>query len=256
MVANRLRGSREAAPSDAGAIEEQLAAVKQDLDDLELELADGDIAPADADRLRISYEAEAALLEDLEPAAVATVNRRRMAVGGLVLVLGAAALTAAVVVAADDRAPNELITGGTQGGTLEDVTNAELEEVVAQNPDIVAMRLALAGRYFEAAEFSDALRHYLYILDRQQHPEALANVGWMTFLSGDAETGVALVERSLDVDSEYLQAYWFLANIRFHGFGDAEGAIEPLERLLAGNGVPDEVRREANRLLEQAMSAG
>ena len=255
LAANRLRGSRDAAPTDAGAIEEQLTSVRQDLDDLELQVASGEIAASDADRLRIAYETEVALLEDLEPVQLPAVPRNRVLGGGLVLVLGAMAMTVGVIAVADDRAPDELITGGGPGNSLADVTNAELEEVVAENPDIVGMRLALAARYFEAAEFSDALRHYLHILGSRQHPEALANVGWMTFLSGDAETGLALVERAIDVDPEHLQAYWFVANIRFHAYDDAAGAIDPLERLLAGSGVPDDVRDEARRLLEQARAA-
>jgi cytochrome c-type biogenesis protein CcmH/NrfF len=254
LIRNRLRGGRVEAPSDPGAVAEQLAAVRQDLEDIEIQIASGDLAAADARRLRTSYEAEVALLEDADPVGGPSMDRRRLVAGGLVLILGVAALTAAVIAVADDRAPNDLITGGVPQNSLDDITNEEMELVVAENPDVVGMRLALAERYFEGSEFSDALRHYLYILERQDHPAALANVGWMTFLSGDPGTGLRFVERALDVDPDHLQAYWFLANIRFFAFDDAAGAIDPLERVLAESDLPDDVREEAQGLLDQARA--
>lgn len=255
LVLNRLRRGPTAPPADESVISEQLAAVEADLAELEVQEALGELEPADAARLRATYEAEAEALALAEPVAELPADRRRLLVGAALLVVGVAALTVGVVAFADDRAPGDLITGGTGGVSLDDVTNEEMELVIAENPDIVGMRLALAARYFEAAEFSDALRHYLYILDRQDNAEALANVGWMTFLSGEPDTAIRFVERALDVDGEYLQAYWFLANIRYFGFGDAAGAVSPLERLLAADGLPDDIRAEAQSLLEEARAA-
>lgn len=255
LIANRLRKGPARPPTDAAAISEQLSAVRADLAELETQQALGEIDVADAARLRATYEAEAEVLEHAEPVAARPVDRRRLAIGAAILVAAAGALTVGVVGAADNREPGDLITGGTGGRSLEDVSNEEMELVIAENPDIVGMRLALAARYFEAAEFSDALRHYLYILDRQDNAEALSNVGWMTFLSGDADTAVRFVERALDVDPDHLQGYWFLANIRFFGFDDAPGAVDPLERLLAADGVPDDIRAEAQSLLDEAKAA-
>lgn len=255
LIVNRLRGARSASPTDRDAIAEQLIAVRSDLAELEQQVEAGEVSPDDAARLRTAYDAEAELLEHAEPADAGLPDRRRVMVGALVLVGGALALTLGVVAIADDRAPGDLITGGTGAASLDDVTNEEMELVIAENPDVLGMRLALAGRYFEAAEFSDALRHYLYVLERQDNAEALANVGWMTFLSGDADTGLRFVERALDVDPDHLQAYWFLANLRFFAFDDASGAVAPLERLLAADGVPDDIRAEAQSLLAEARAA-
>lgn len=255
LIVKRLRAGPARLPTDADAISEQLAAVHADLAELEMQEAVGELAAADATRLRATYEAEAEALTKAEPVGARPTDRRRLAIGAAVLVVGAAALTVGVVAVADDRAPGDLITGGVAGQSLDDVSNEEMEVVIAENPDIVGMRLALAARYFEAAEFSDALRHYLYILDRQDNPEALSNVGWMTFLSGDADTAVRFVERALEVDPDHLQGYWFLANIRFFGFDDAPGAVDPLERLLAADGVPEDIRAEAQSLLEEAKAA-
>ncbi len=255
LIINRLRGAAVGPPTDPSALVELLGAVNADLAELEVQEALGELDATDAARLRATYEAEAEALAHAEPVAAPPVDRRRVLVGAAILVLGAAALTVGVVAVADDRAPGDLITGGTGGVSLDDVSNEEMELVIAENPEIVGMRLALAARYFEASEFSDALRHYLYILDRQDNAEALANVGWMTFLSGDPDTAVRFVERALDVDADHLQAYWFLANIRFFGFDDASGAVAPLERLLAAEGVPDDIRAEAQSLLAEARAA-
>jgi tetratricopeptide (TPR) repeat protein len=116
------------------------------------------------------------------------------------------------------------------------------------------MRLALARRYFDAGEFTPALDHYMIILDTEQNPEALANVGWMTYLSGRPDVAATFVEESLVRDPSYLPAIWFLANIRFEGLDDPAGAREPLERLIAADGVPDDVRGAAEAMLEEVRS--
>jgi cytochrome c-type biogenesis protein CcmH/NrfF len=254
LIAHRLRSDTVSPPAHRAVVAEQLAAARSDLAELEQQEASGEVGPDDAARLRGTYEAEVALLEGLDPSDPEPTDRRRLLVGALVLIAGVVALTVGVAVVADDRAPGGLITGDTGATSLDDVTNEEMELVIAENPDVLGMRLALAGRYFEAAEFSDALRHYLYILDRQDNAEALANVGWMTFLSGEAEAGLRFVERAVDVDADHLPAYWFLANIRFFAFDDANGAVASLERLLAADGLPDDIRAEAQSLLAQAKA--
>ncbi len=124
---------------------------------------------------------------------------------------------------------------------LADVTNEELEVVIAENPDIVPMRLALARRYVEEGSFSEALGHYMVVLEDGPHPEALAYVGWMTYLSGDPQTAEGLLERSLAQEPENGIALWFLANTRFEGLGDAAGAL-PLLDTLSQQELPDDVR--------------
>jgi tetratricopeptide (TPR) repeat protein len=130
-----------------------------------------------------------------------------------------------------------------------------MEEVVAANPEIVGMRLALARRYFEAGEFDQAIDHYMIVLEQEQDPEALANVGWMTYLSDRPDVALGYLERAIALEPDFAQAYWFLANIRY-ALGDTEGAIEPLEQLLAFDAVPDEVRREAEAALAALREEG
>ena len=256
VIGKRVRRADLAQPTDAGAVAEQLTAIDNDLADIEMQVVAGDLAADDAVRLRDAYRSEADGLAELDLAGTTGgLDRKRMLIGAGVLVLGGLALTAGVVAVAHDRAPNDLITGGLPETSLENVTNEEMELVVAQNPNVIGMRLRLAERYFEEADFSSAYPHYLYILQQQDNAEALANMGWMTFLSGDAETGERFVTRSLEVDADHLQSYWYLANIRWFGYADGPGAIAPLERLLAAEGVPDDVRTDAETLLGEARSA-
>jgi tetratricopeptide (TPR) repeat protein len=174
---------------------------------------------------------------------------RRIAIG---LAAFTVAATAAVIGLAG--AVNSSPTTTVGGIDLASVTNEELEEVVAANPDVVPMRLALARRYVEAGEFSSALPHYLYILEEGPEPEALMYLGWMTHLSGDPATGESLLERSLELQPGNLLAQWFLANVRYFGLGDAAGAIPVLEAVIASPDTPDDIVAEAERMIDEADS--
>ncbi len=73
--------------------------------------------------------------------------------------------------------------------------------------------------------------------------------------SEESETALNLVEQSLEIEPNNPMAYWYLANIRFGGFGDAEGAIDPLLTLLGFADLPEELRVEAEQLLDAAEDA-
>lgn len=244
---------------------EQIEQVDADLDDLDAEVAAGELDLATADELRATYrtehhrlQAELATLQD-EPE---TGPDRRRVFWGVGLTAGVlAVITIFMLTVVDDRAPGELATGGitnevvTGGVDLDSVTNDEMEAVIADNPNVVGMRMALARRYFQQGAFSEALGHYLVVLEQQpSNPEALANVGWMSFLSQEAEIAASYVERALESAPGYPDALWYLGNIRLFGLDDPAGAVEPLEQLLAVDGLPEEVRTEAQSLLEQARS--
>jgi tetratricopeptide (TPR) repeat protein len=95
------------------------------------------------------------------------------------------------------------------------------------------MRLQLAHRYFDQQDLDAALEHYLAVLDREPNPEALSRVGWITFLSGEPELAVQLLEESLARQPDDPVATWFLANVRLYGLGDPARAVPLLEELLA-----------------------
>ena len=74
---------------------------------------------------------------------------------------------------------------------LSNVSNDEMEAVISENPDIHPMRMALANRYFDEVNYSEALPHYMYIAENSADSElksfALAQIGWMVFESNNAE---------------------------------------------------------------------
>ncbi len=246
-------------------LEEQIEQVDADLAAVDSDEAAGDLDAATAEELRATYRSERMrLARELDTAAADQdigPNRRRVAWGVGVSVAALVAVGWFMSTVIDDRAPGELATGGIAGEVasggvdLASVSNEEMEAVIAENPDIVGMRAALARRYFSEGEFSAALGHYLIVLEQDPgNAEALANVGWMSYLSDEAELAEAYVTRALDAAPGYPEALWYLANIRLFGVADPQGAVEPLEQLLAVDGLPDEVQAEAQSLLEMAQS--
>lgn len=247
-----------------GRIRERIAQAERDVEELDEQVERGEIDEATAERLRTRYLAEKeGLLQKLTEESEETeqnapdslITGRRLAGAGI-LVIAAAVLTFAVVNTVGDTAGVEGVASDVATGSgvnLDDISNEEMEAVVAANPDIAPMRLALADRYFAAGEFSDALTHYMYVLDTLdvQDPSALANVGWMTYRSGVPEVAESFLIRSLDIQPDGGVAFWYLANIRFFGLSDAAGAVEPLRKLLDYDNLPAELRDEAERLLSE-----
>ena len=92
----------------------------------------------------------------------------------------------------------------------------------------------------------------MFVLDRAAHPEALTYVGWMTYVSGDAATGAALLRRSLEVLPDDPLTEWFLANTLFYGTGETTEAVLLLERLLGYEVLPQEIAAETHRMLDEA----
>ncbi len=247
-------------------VEERLAQVEQDLADVDRQRADGELDDVWAERLRATYVEErnelqerlAAFGSETEPATPVRSGSRRLLAGAIVVVVAAVGITIGAVAALqsqDAAAGAEGVVSdivGGQGVDLSQVSNEQLEDVIAQFPDNTPMRLALARRYFYAGEFDKALDHYMIILDEEQNPEALANVGWMTFLSGEPEVAVQFVEKAIEIAPEAELPYWYLANIRLDGLDDPAGAVAPLETLLGFDDLPDDLRTEAEGMLNTA----
>ncbi len=236
---------------------ERLAQVADDLAELDLQVEQGELDAETAELLRRRYtEEHERLLDEGEAESVTALSGRRLLGIGFLLIAAVGLTLWLIAAGTDDRSgvegvAQDVVDGG--GVNLDDVSNEEMEAVVAQNPDIPGMRLALADRYFSAGEFSDALTHYMYVLQTLgiKDPAALANVGWMTHLSGEPTVAEAFVEESLEVQPDGGIAFWYLANIRFYGLGDAAGAQEPLLRLLAYENLPEQLRNEAEVLLAE-----
>jgi tetratricopeptide (TPR) repeat protein len=250
---------------------EQIDLLREELADIDTQLSDGELDADTASRIRGRYEAELADLEASEQAdtsmavdggdgPVAVVGRKRLDQRALVgiclvaivlVVIGVFAvrsLNTPTVVGADGIV-GDVVRGEGQVD-LSTISSEEMEVVVAENPDIVPMRLALARRYFEAGDFDKALDHYFEVLDRERNPEALANVGWMTYLSQRPDIAANYVEVALEIQPDFLAAQWFLGNI-YTTLGRLDEAEALLLVVVASNDVPNDVRQSARELLDQ-----
>ena len=230
-----------------------------DLIALDTQVESGEIDAASAADLRLRYEAEAAAaLRDLDSALappVAGRSPRRVAVAVAGFSVIAALIVFGLVKAIQPRPEGGFATGGrdTSSVDLSTISNEEMEAVVAANPDVISMRLALARRYVEAGDFSSALPHYFEVLEREErNPEALMYMGWMTYLSGDAATGVALIEQSLEAAPGDMLATWLLANAIYHGLDDRMRAVPLLEAVLASGEAPPEIVSQAEQMIAEA----
>ncbi|MBA2337481.1 MAG: tetratricopeptide repeat protein [Acidimicrobiia bacterium] len=246
-------------------LDDQVEQVRTDLVDVEAAVACGDLDADTGDRLRATYRGELAELErrlgELDGAGEPEPpprDRRRMVAGTLLVLAGLATVGALLAGSVADRRPGDPAVGGVPGDVvsgavdLDAVSNEEMEAVVARNPDVTGMRLALADRYFAAGEFDRAVDHYLIVLEQEPgNVTALGAVGWMTHLSGRSDIGLSYVERALAIDPDFAQGYWYLANIRAEGLGDPAGAVEPLRALLGFDGLPEEIRTAAEAMLDR-----
>ena len=235
---------------DSRLFEDRRDRVIADLRELDAQVEAGELDASTAAALRRRYEidlAETLAAAEAAPRTVSGRSPRRIAIGIAIFAVAAVAAVVGLATAVDSDP-----TATTVAYDPSSVTNEELEEVVAANPDVVPMRLALARRYVEAGDFSAALPHYFYILERGPNAESLMYLGWMTYLSDDAATGADLLERSLELDPDNALAQWFLANARYYGLGDLAGAIPLLEAVIASGQAPDDLVAEAQRMIDEA----
>ena len=200
-----------------------------------------------------------------EPPAPPGRSGRRALAGVLVGVVALAVTAFGVTRALVPRPAGGYVTGieaaqasqaPAGGRDLSKVSDAELEAVVAANPAVLDMRLALAHRYFDRRDYRKALEHYKAVLDRQPHPEALAHVGWITYvLLERADLAARVLERSLERQPGNPEALWFLGNVQLDGLKDAKAAAATLTRLRGLPGLAGADRRQVDGLLRKARAA-
>ncbi len=78
------------------------------------------------------------------------------------------------------------------------VTDERLEAVVAANPTVVGMRLALADRYVAERAYDRAVRHYTQALALEpDNPEALAHFAWLLLQIDQPRPALEYVDRAL-----------------------------------------------------------
>ncbi len=254
-------------------ISERREVVARDIEELGQQVSDGEVDEAVAEEMLRAYRSELAALdrelaEMPEEAKTVVVEKtvpvsgpktrspRRVLVGSVILIV---ALSAAIAFAARDTSEPEPAASAAPGGLTVDpasVSNEELEAVVAANPEINAMRMALADRYFAAEDYGSALDHYLFIAENDPTPaeesKSLARVGWMAYSTGLPEAAEQYVLSSLDVDPTNSEATLFLGFITLYGLEDAEAAIPRLEAALSIPGLPPNLLSQVEQALVEA----
>lgn len=216
---------------------ERLDFLLRSLDDLERELAAGELTKTRHRQLHDQYTIEAAnviaALERHEHRSVASrppaPRRRRwlLVVPALgVLALGALVLQRALV----GRAPGGTITGNAQVRSSGLATAAALAE--AQPHDAQA-QLAYADALLEAGETVDALRRF----DRAAqldptNPVPRAYSGWIIFLAGLTDQALTRLEAAIALDPAYPDAHFFRGMALLRGLGDRDGARAEFEEYL------------------------
>jgi tetratricopeptide (TPR) repeat protein len=266
--------------SERDRLRERRDLVARDLEELAAQVDEGEVDPETASRLEEDYRSELAsidaalskLPEERKASPAAPVHRpprargperarstRRVVVGGVILV---AALTAAIAFAARDTTPEPTVSASPGALTVDPATvsNEELEAVVAANPGITAMRMALADRYFEAEEYSAALDHYLTIAETTTVPEeeskALARIGWMAYITDQPEAAAQYMEVALEADPNNAEAILYRGFITMYGLGDPEAAIPQLEQALGLPNISDNVVSQIEQALDEARGGG
>jgi len=243
-------------------LEERKAQAEVDLAEVEEQLMAGELDHDTAASLQNRYEMEidqvaqqlAVALGD-EEEATPTRSSGRLIVGSLIMVAGIIAIVFLAAGAIDDRQPGEFVTGSIDDRDLSEISNEEMEHVIADFPNIIDMRLALAGRYFETADYSSALPHYLKVLEQDPgNPIANANIGWMTYRSDptSAATAAVFLEQSLATAPNFADAMFFLSVVRLYGLDDGPGARPLIEELLQLDGLPEALQAELQTMLSDA----
>lgn len=118
---------------------------------------------------------------------------------------------------------------------LSSVPDDELEQVVAEHPGVVPMRLALVERYLRDGELELAERHAEEAAVRAEEvtdrARALRYLGWTTSLLGEPETGEGLLVQSLALEPADPDGLYFLGRVRFELLDRPDLALVPLEQL-------------------------
>ena len=142
----------------------------------------------------------------------------------------------------------------TNSTDLSTVSNAEMEKVIKLNPNIFPMRMALANRYFESFEYSDALIHYMYIAQNSNESEtksiALAQIGWMVFESGDVNTSLNYINQSLRIIPNSILAKSYKGIILIQQDETRIEGINLLKSIVSNNSLPIEDLELINQVLQ------
>jgi len=141
---------------------------------------------------------------------------------------------------------------------LENVTNEEMEKVINDNPDIYPMRIALANRYFDEINYSNALPHYMYVAENSNDNElksfALSQIAWMVFESNNIEVAIDYLDEALRINENSIIAKSYLGIIYLQDPITRSDGRELLNEILSSNKLSSEDRNFVEELVSQYES--
>jgi cytochrome c-type biogenesis protein CcmH/NrfG len=145
---------------------------------------------------------------------------------------------------------------------LSEITNEEMEAVLAENPDdpaLVPMRLALVERYLDDGDVARAHARAQEALAQANDPgdraRSLRYVGWTIALLGQPVDGERFLRQSLEIEPDHADSLWFLARVLFEGQARPADAVPLLEQILSAEDLPADRRPQVQAELDQAQAA-
>ncbi|MDX1448542.1 MAG: hypothetical protein R3246_05710 [Acidimicrobiia bacterium] len=247
---------------------EQRQQILRDIEELESQVAAGEIDRETADRLRATYQRELDQLSDEPVAAPATTrSRTRLLVGSGILLVGFA-VTIAVLGATVDPETNGALQGVAAGSDFDpsDYSDETLEAVIAANADDPAvagqlpyMRFALAERYFNRSEFARAFTHYEAILASDPPAElftaTMTRIAWITFVgNGEIDLSLQVIDRALEATPGSTEALYVKGQILWCGRDDAEAAAALFATVAESTQLEAEIRNQVEADLAAAVA--
>tara|TARA_Y100000389_G_scaffold112952_1_gene110091 strand:+ start:2956 stop:3486 length:531 start_codon:yes stop_codon:yes gene_type:complete len=136
---------------------------------------------------------------------------------------------------------------------LDSVSNEEMEIVVNENPEIFPMRIALGDRYFEDANYSKALPHFMYVaentLDAELKSYSLAQIGWMVYESGNKEVAINYLNESISINPDSIISNSYLGVLYLQEPSTRTKGVEIINNLLLADNLADEDRDFLERII-------
>ncbi len=266
-LALTIRRSRAGVDSGAerAELEQRLIHIHTDLDDLATQVAAGDIDPGAAVHLRSAYSAELAETKAALSAAADDTpmprSPRRVAIGATLLVVSLGAIVIVAGLFITERPDTLSGVAASLPTDAADYSNETLAAVIAANEDhpaIDGMRLALAERLFEEADYQAAFPYYLAVAQSEaaadnQAATALTRLGWMAYEgNNEVDTALALLgeARALAPDDPF--PLYLHGLVTWCGAHDPAAGAEAFRRVLAMSQLDDPTRAQVEAALARA----
>ena len=129
---------------------------------------------------------------------------------------------------------------------LDNVSNAEMELVIEENPDIFPMRIALANRYFDTVDYSKALPHFMYVAENSTDVElksySLAQIAWMVYESGNREVAINYLNESISINPSSVISNSYLGVLYLQEQSTQSKGLDMINNLLIGDNLSEEDR--------------